>query len=36
MLIAQAEQQFSFWTGTTAPPDVMERAAVEFLRQRNT
>jgi shikimate 5-dehydrogenase len=35
MLIAQAESQFTFWTGRTAPRDVMERAAMEFLRQRN-
>jgi len=35
MLIAQAESQFTFWTGQDAPRDVMERAALEFLRQRN-
>ena len=35
MLIAQAASQFTFWTGQAAPRDVMERAAIAFLRQRN-
>ena len=35
MLIAQAESQFTFWTGEAAPAGVMERAATAFLRQRN-
>ena len=35
MLIAQAESQFEFWTGHDAPHDVMERAAISFLRKRN-
>jgi len=33
MLVAQAEAQFSFWTGQPAPAGVMERAALQFLRR---
>ena len=35
MLIAQAELQFSYWTGQPAPASAMEQAAVAFLRKRN-
>ena len=33
MLVAQAEAQFTYWTGLPAPVGVMARAAIEFLRR---
>ncbi|HEX5070397.1 MAG TPA: type I 3-dehydroquinate dehydratase [Vicinamibacterales bacterium] len=34
MLVGQARAQFEYWTGTTAPESVMERAAADFLSRR--
>ena len=36
MLLGQAQAQFEWWTGTPAPPGVMDRAAAEFLRQHQS
>jgi shikimate 5-dehydrogenase len=36
MLVAQAERQFEWWTGSAPPAAVMRDAALRALEARNT